>query len=102
MDADEDCVAFAVAQLGSFFKGDEFVGGASEDDAQACGFEQWFGLERGVEGEVFFVEAEERAGAAIVSAMAGVEDDGIEEACPGAIILDCATGKEEEWRKECG
>lgn len=102
MDADEDGVAFAVAQIGAFLKGDEFVGGASEDDAQASGFEQWLCLERGVEGEVFFVKAGERAGAAVVSAMAWVEDDGFEEACPGAIILDCATGKEEEGRKECG
>ena len=76
MEADEEGVAVAVADGGAIGEGDEDVPAAGHDDLDAFTAEDFFDAASGIEGEVLFVDVAD-GGAAIVTAVASVQDHGV-------------------------
>ncbi len=76
MEADEEGVAVAVADGGAIGEGDEDVPAAGHDDFDAFTAEDFFDAASGIKSEVLFVYVAD-GGAAIVAAVASVQNDGV-------------------------
>ncbi len=101
MDADEDAIRVMIGAGHAIIELDEGVVIAHEDDAEIAA-ELGPQASGGVEGELFLHLAGVRAGgAAVLAAVAGVDDDSSETLRPGTVAIDieaprkrggCATG----------
>jgi len=76
MDADEEDARVEIGNGGARFQGDEDVGGAGHYDVKARGLELGPKAKGDVEGEVLFLEMV-AGDAAVLAAVAGIDDDGV-------------------------
>ena len=75
VEAEKEVGVFGGGEFATGVEGNESVGAAGEEDAEAAGVELFFESFGEVEGECFF-DADASVGAEVVAAVAGIEDDG--------------------------